>query len=197
MNVGKYFLDGKKIALGKLAKAKKEHLVDEKILPILDIINSSDNYYTSSSCAGRIVLLEIPSIGDKKNAIFLGKWHQKIQNSQILSAVKNAKQGHLWLLAQSPIIHICCKTGVDADNLLKIAISSGFKNSGVKSLEGRFVVEVASTERLDCPVGRDGILFCNNDYISLLVEISNDVISRSLKKLSRLENKIKENVYIA
>ena len=163
MNIERHFLDNKKIALKKLANAKKEHLADEKIIPILDIINQSDNYYTSSSCAGRIVLLEIPVIGDKKNAKFLGKWHSTIKKDEILNSVKKAKKGQLWLLAQSPIIHIGCKKNNDADQMIKTAIACGFKHSGYKSLEDKYVVEVVSTERLDSPIGKDGVLFCNNE----------------------------------
>ena len=193
MNLEKDFLDGKKIALEKLSKAKNENKADEKILPILDIINRSDDYYTSSSCAGRIVLLEIPGIGDKKNAKFLGKWHRIIQPEEILSSMKNAKTGQLWLLAQSPILHIAAKTSVAADRMVKTAVASGFKHSGLKSIVGKIVVEICSTERLDSPIGMNGVLFCDDEYLQLLVDIANDVINKSTKKLYRFKNKIKEN----
>ena len=188
------FSDGKKTALTKLEKARNEDMVDEKILPILDIINQSEKLYTSSSCAGRIVLLELPSIGDKKNAEFLGKWHRNIEPSEIISASTKAKTGQLWLLAQSPIIHITAKTNLDAEDMLKTAISSGFKNSGLKSLGRKIVIEVCSTERLDAPVGKNGRLFCNEEYLHLLVEIANDVIDRSNLKLDGLTNELKKKI---
>jgi tRNA wybutosine-synthesizing protein 3 len=50
------------------------------------------------------------------------------------------------------------------------------------------VVEVLSTERLDAPVGRDGSLFCDEEYLGLLVDVANDVISKSIGKLSRFED---------
>jgi len=52
MNIEKDFLVVKKNALDKLSKAISEREVDDEILPILNIINGSDEYYTSSSCAG-------------------------------------------------------------------------------------------------------------------------------------------------
>ena len=188
------FSDGKKTALKKLKKARNGDIADEKILPILDIINQSEKFYTSSSCAGRIVLLELPSIGDKKNAEFLGKWHKNIKPSEMISASTNAKIGQLWLLAQSPIIHITAKTNFDAELMLKTAISSGFKNSGLKSLGRKIVIEICSTERLDAPVGKNGKLFCNEEYLHLLVEIANDVIDRSNLKLNRLKNELKKKI---
>jgi len=79
MSLESDFLENKKNALQKLDKAKIENKVDIGILPILDIINSLNEYYTTSSCFGRIVLLELPVIGDKKNAKFIGKWHRTIK----------------------------------------------------------------------------------------------------------------------
>ena len=127
MNANKEFLEAKKRALRSLENAYKENQVDERILQVLKIINDFQEFYTSSSCAGRIVLLEIPNIGDKKNAKFLGKWHRIVNVDEINSAVKKAKEGQLWLLAQSPIIHIVAKTNEIADKMVKTAISCGFK----------------------------------------------------------------------
>ena len=78
MSKEREFLDAKEKALNSLEKAKSGNKVDEGIKAILDIINESDYYYTSSSCAGRIALIELPHLGDKKGAEFLGKWHRKI-----------------------------------------------------------------------------------------------------------------------
>jgi len=186
------FLEHKKNALKKLQKAKEENLADEDIIPILDLINNLDDYYTSSSCYGRIVLLEIPTIGDKKNAVFLGKWHRKINTSEILKAANNANKGQLWVLAQSPIIHIGAKTNIAADKILKTAIACGFKNSGLKSIYKNIVLEVVSTERLDSPIGKDGKLFCDDEYLDLLVEIANDIMDKSGFKLNKFEKELKK-----
>ena len=186
------FLENKKIALKKLEKAKNEKQVDEGIIRILDIINKTDNYYTSSSCFGRIVLLEIPRIGDKKNAKFLGKWHRKIKTEELLEALNKAEKGQLWFLAQSSIIHLSAKTIEAADKILKIAYSCGFKHSGFKTIENNIVVEICSTERLDAPVGMDKKIFCNNNHLDLLVNISNEIIDKSNKKLNKFEEKLKE-----
>jgi tRNA wybutosine-synthesizing protein 3 len=192
MNVEQDFIEGKKSAIKKLEKACNAGEVDKGILPILNIINKSENYYTSSSCFGRIVVLEIPEIGDKKNAKFLGRWHRSIEFEEVISSLKNAKKGQLWLLSQSPVIHIIAKTPEASDSLLKKAISCGFKHSGMKSFGKKNVVEVCSTERLDAPIGLDGKLFCNDDHMHLLVNISNEIIKKSTKKLKIFQEKLKE-----
>lgn len=175
-------------ALRSFEEAKLNKNIDEGIVKILEILNKNENYYTSSSCFGRIVLLEIPDIGDKKNAKWLGKWHRRISSEDLLSALKNSNKGQLWILAQSPIIHIGAKNLDLADKILKIAISCGFKNSGIKSISNDIIVEICSTERLDSPVGRDGKFFCNKEHFNLLVDIANNVFSKSNEKLLRFES---------
>ena len=194
MSPEKEFLESKERALESLRKAKIDDKVDRKILSILDLINKSVEFYSSSSCAGRIVLLEIPKIGDKRNAKFVGKWHRTINSMDLISALEEAKIGLLWILAQPPILHIYAKTRTAADKLVKIANSSGFKNSAFKSAGKHIVVEICSTERLDAPIGKDGILFCNKDYLNLFVKIANEVIIKSDLKLSRFKMELKKKI---
>ena len=47
--------------------------VDEEIVRLLEIINSSEDFFTTSSCSGRIVLIDVPENGDKKRAKVLKK----------------------------------------------------------------------------------------------------------------------------
>jgi len=191
MGIKEYF-DAKEKALIKLTTASVEHKIDDKILPILTILNGMEGYYTSSSCAGRIVLLQIPRIGDKQGAVFLGIWHRIISPGEITTAAANATQGLLWLLAQAPILHIGAQTPQLADTLVKTAVSCGFKNSAMKSTGKKIVIELSSTERLDAPIGRDGRLFCEKEYLHLLTEIANEVIERSQQKLIRFEKNLKK-----
>ena len=170
------FLLAKNNALKKLDKAIINKRVDEAIIEILHLINSFDDFYTSSSCAGRIVILEIPRIGDKQNARFHGKWHRMVKLDEIKASVGRAKSGQLWFLSQSPIFHIGVRSLDSADWLLKKAILCGFKNSGLKSLGDKIIVEICSTERLDSPIGNDGILYYKDEYLIFLVDIANEVI---------------------
>ena len=180
----KEFIVGKDNALKSLEKACKIKEVDEEILPILQVINRSAHYYTSSSCAGRIVLLEIPKLGDKKEAVFLGKWHRTIQSIELKKAAEKATHGMLWILAQSPILHIVTDSYENADMMVKTALACGFKNSGFKSLSKKIVIEICSTERVDAPIGNEAKLFCTNEYLELLMTISNDVLTKSKEKLA-------------
>jgi tRNA wybutosine-synthesizing protein 3 len=191
----KEYLDAKKKALSKLKAATSNKKVDEKILPILELLNRMEGVYTSSSCAGRIVLLQIPRLGDKRNAVFLDSWHRTIVSEEITSAAAKATQGTLWLLAQAPILHIGVHTTDLATTLIKIGVLSGFKNSSMKSSGKKTIIELSSTERLDAPIGRNGCLYCEGEYLHLLTEIANEVMERSQQKLIRLEGNLKNIAY--
>lgn len=191
-NEKKDFLYAKEKAFRSLERACTENKVDTEILPILTLINKFDGCYTSSSCSGRIVLLEIPHIGDKKRARFLGKWHRKIELKEVETALGKAKNGYVWFIAQSPILHIVTNDSTVADTLLKIAIGCGFKNSGLKSLGKKIVIEICSTERLDAPIGLNGFLYYKDNYLQILVDISNEIFEKSKDKLDRFKGKLIE-----
>jgi tRNA wybutosine-synthesizing protein 3 len=107
-----------------------------------------------------------------------------------LALEKNSGKGQLWFLAQSPIIHVYAKNIESADKLVKIAVTCGFKHSSFKTNKKNIIVEIASTERIDAPVGLDGKLYCDKDYIFLIVDISNKVLEKSFLKLEKLKNKL-------
>jgi tRNA wybutosine-synthesizing protein 3 len=191
----KEYLDAKEKAIASLDKALLQNKVDTDIIPILTLLNDIEGFYTSSSCAGRIVLLQIPTIGDKQQATFLGIWHRTIQKEELTTAAKNATTGLLWILAQAPILHVGVKTQELANQLIKTAVSCGFKNSALKSTGKKTIVELCSTERLDAPIGKDAALFCQDNYLALLVEIANEVMTRSQEKLCRFEKNLKTAVF--
>jgi tRNA wybutosine-synthesizing protein 3 len=187
-----HFNEHKQQALKKLEKAIHNKKVDSKILPILYSINDSNEFFTTSSCAGRIIVLQLPEIGDKKQAVFLGRWHRTVSEDEVVSALDQYMSGQIWLLAQPPIFHIGCKTLENANLLMKTGIMSGFKHSGIRSISGQIIVELQSTERMDIPLGYNGKQVIPNSHILFFIETANRAIIKAQKKLDRLEENIKK-----
>ncbi|PKM92256.1 MAG: hypothetical protein CVU81_01485 [Euryarchaeota archaeon HGW-Euryarchaeota-1] len=48
----------KQTNLKKFELAQTQNLADKDVIPICDFINSLENFYTTSSCAGRIVIMK-------------------------------------------------------------------------------------------------------------------------------------------
>jgi tRNA wybutosine-synthesizing protein 3 len=189
-----HFIQFKQKTLEKLEAAILDRDVDESILPILRQINKCDEFVTTSSCAGRMILLQIPQVGDKKHAIFLGKWHRPITLFQLKQDIKKYQTGQLWFITQSPIFHIVARTIEDADRLIKTGIKSGFKHSSFKTGKNRIIIEICSTERMDVPLANNDEIFISDDYLNFLIELGNDLIKRSNKKILRLKNYLEKNM---
>ena len=161
---------------------------DEEVEGIIEKLNRLENFYTTSSCSGRVALICIPEIGAKREAEFIGKWHRAVTKEEVSEAIKTPKKGELWLISQSPILHVSCRGLEKAKTLLRIAIESGFKYSGIKAISkdnGKVMVEIMSTERMDVPLGKDNEIFCSDTYIAYIVQKANFMLTRGKAKLKR------------
>ncbi|ACX73167.1 Protein of unknown function DUF207 [Methanocaldococcus vulcanius M7] len=187
------FLEDKKRVLTNLELAIKENLVDEEIIPILKIINDLDFCYTTSSCIGRVGVIEIPK--DKNPKIYskwVGKWHHYAKYDELFNALKNwkdkeeAKNTMAIFVMNPPIIHIACKDLYSAKKMLDLAIHSGLKASSIKSVsERRIIVEILPTHKVDAPIGEDGKLFVDEDYLKFLLDYGNLKLKKARSVLMR------------
>lgn len=178
----------------KLKKAKTENLVDIDVIPLIDHINSLENFYTTSSCSGRISIF--CHVGSKLKDFAVKKWHSKVSFDDVMhvinSAMDSQKNGAIWFRQESSIFHIVSKDLDGAIKVLDIALKSGYKYSGISVLkEGRYMVEVLSTERVDAPVAKDGELIVDENYIKFLIELANDKFEIGQKKLEKFEKEIR------
>jgi tRNA wybutosine-synthesizing protein 3 len=176
---------------------------DEEIAGIIEKINSFDDFFTTSSCSGRIALICIPEIGAKREAKFIGKWHRPVTKEEVLEAIKvkssaeASEKGEIWLLSQSPILHVSCRGLEKAKILLRVAIASGFKYSSIKAIANskdneKVVVEIVSTERMDVPLGKGGVMFCSEAYMDFILSKANFMLERGKEKLKRFYYGLKE-----
>src|SRR3989338_3650981 len=72
--------------LNKTDKSKKGS-IDKDVIPLIEEINSKNDYYTTSSCAGRIILLEMKS-RKKNECSWIFTKHDKVKFKEIDNALK-------------------------------------------------------------------------------------------------------------
>lgn len=181
--------------MAELEGKMKEGAVDGDIVPLLALINSFEEMYTLSSCSGRTALIELPDIGDKKHAVFHGKWHRPVSFDEVMEAVRSYQESgstdtYLYLLTQSPIFHINIKNFTLAKTMFQLARNCGFKHSAFKSITPPFLLEVLSTERVDIPVGFNRQLMVREETLRFFVVRCCHALKRSKKKLGNLENQL-------
>jgi tRNA wybutosine-synthesizing protein 3 len=168
--------------------------IDARIKKLCDKINSLENYYTTSSCSGRIVVMVEKKQKDRELFLFMS--HDEISFSElkkelakILKNKKNKKEIIKFKLDPC-ILHVACETLEDADILLKKAQLSGWKRNGVISLGRKIVVELNSTEKLEFPILKNGKILVDDDFLKLIIQESNKKLKLGWEKIEKLEKSL-------
>ncbi len=178
------FKDMKKKQLSKKDKSNIGKW-DDKIRGLCEKINNMDEYYTTSSCAGRVVLLK-GGIDKIENA-FLFRTHKKIKFGELKKALKDIDYDGLVEFQQTTcILHVACASLSDAQKLVNKARESGWKRSGIMGGK-RNMVELHSTENISFPIMFGGKVLVDDDFLKVVVESANERLERVWKKIERLE----------
>ncbi len=187
----------KRNILNKKDKSKKGS-IDKPIVGIIDFLNSLKDYYTTSSCSGRILILRIPPDGRKDHVDWLMTSHEVISSDRAEEFIalinKPEKKGEIWFKQEPLIIHCVARTLEKAQKLLDIAKLSGFKKSGIIASTRRFVVEIEGTDILSTIIGKNGKVLINEEYMKILIETANKKLERNLKKKDKLFKMLKEKL---
>ncbi len=177
----------KERTLAELESHMEAGRVDEDIIPLLDIINSLDYAFTTSSCSGRIQVYEATEPGDKFGIRTLGKWHSPIAVDDLVRTLQDGADS-IWLAVLPPIIHIAVCGVKAAFHLLDLLRSAGFKRAGIISAsEDGITLEAIGTERMEAPLRLSGMDVFREDAIPLIVERANSLLIRSKRRIRRLE----------
>ncbi|KAB5535916.1 hypothetical protein PHYPO_G00123410 [Pangasianodon hypophthalmus] len=183
----KTFKQWKKQCLNKLDLSKKGS-VDEDINTVVSSLNKSDNYFTTSSCSGRIILID--GVSDcvdvqKQNCSWLFVTHKKCTKDEVMAALEKSS-GDAVLKFEPCVLHVQCKRLEDAQLLHSVAINSGFRNSGVTvGKKGKIIMAVRSTHCLEVPLSHKGKVLISEEYIAFLVGVANNKMDENLKRIER------------
>ena len=185
-------MKAKREALTSLFTAMREGKVDEDIIGLLLLINSIKGIYTTSSCSGRIGIIEEPALGAKPLSRWLIKVHRPIEFEEAKSALKDAREGLIFLKSQPPIFHVVAEDMEKAKKLHELGLASGFKYTTFKVVSNRYLVEINATEYLTAPLGKDGKILVDEEYLRFAIEVGNSMLKRSKGRLSRLEENFRK-----
>ncbi|ASI99435.1 tRNA(Phe) 7-((3-amino-3-carboxypropyl)-4-demethylwyosine(37)-N(4))-methyltransferase Taw3 [Thermococcus celer] len=180
-------MKAKREALHSLFTAMREDKVDGDIIGLLLLINSIKGVYTTSSCSGRIGIIEEPALGAKPLSRWLVKVHRPIEFGEARESLRKAERGLIFLKSQPPIFHVVAEDLQKAKMLHELGLASGFKYTTFKVISNRYLVEINATEYLTVPLGRDGEILVSEDYLRFAIDVGNSMLKRSKGRLSRLE----------
>ncbi|MFP4524008.1 MAG: tRNA wybutosine-synthesizing 3 family protein [Candidatus Woesearchaeota archaeon] len=188
------FDEAKREVLGRLGGPDRSRRgrVDDQAWPFIDTVNSLRDFYTTSSCAGRVNLFREPESGKKHEAGWLFVTHDVASKDDVVGALRDPPAETVWLRMEAPIFHVACRDGAAAERLLRVCQSEGWKRSGITSMGGRsprqrrVMVEILANERLDTPVAVGGELLFDEKYVGFLVSKANEKLVRSRRRLEKL-----------
>lgn len=167
------------------ADLSRKGSVDAEIKHIIAVLNSSQNYYTTSSCAGRIVLLRIPKSGRKDQSEWLYVSHKPAKFADIKKIIKTLPTDSVWFKQESAIFHIAAFDFVMAEKLLDAARMSGLKHSGIISTNKRIIVEIFGNEKIEAIIADRGKLIVSDSYIKRLISEANKKMKRNREHVER------------
>lgn len=164
---------------------------DEKIKKLCKKINSLKNYYTTSSCSGRIILM----IDQEKKGqdLFVFVSHNKISFEKLKSELNSAlkKNQKIKFKFEPCILHVSCETFSDAEKLYEKAKLAGWKKSGIIGVKNGFTIELNSTEKLEFPIIRNKKILVSDEFLKIIIEEANKKLEKSWMKIEKLERMIK------
>ncbi|KAK7939995.1 hypothetical protein WMY93_003321 [Mugilogobius chulae] len=174
----------------KLDQSKKG-AVDVDIAGLVCLLNGMEQYFTTSSCSGRVILIDGSSESSdvqKQNCQWLFVSHQKCTPEQLSEAVSRAG-GDAVLKFEPFVLHVQCRRLDDAQLMHSVAINSGFRNSGLTAIR--------STHGLEVPLTHQGSLLVSQDYIHFLCHICNQKMDENLRRIHRFEENLRKSLAAA
>ena len=154
---------------------------DKRISELCEKINSFDEYYTTSSCSGRIIVMK--DVDKKGPGIFEFVSHEKVGFEGFIIEVKKVKEGDFKFKQEPFILHVACRDLDCAKILLEKGLKAGIKRTGIISLGENIIVEFNSTEKLEFPLIKD----MDEEFLKKVIEKANNNLEKGWKKLERLE----------
>jgi tRNA wybutosine-synthesizing protein 3 len=168
----------KQSVLGKEDKSFKQS-VDYPIKELVNCINSSASFVTTSSCSGRIMLIHEGDTSKRKNgAEFLFVSHELIKSESAVAILRSceALSGNVFLKLEPLILHIEAESLEVAIQLLHKAKSmAALKHSCIVSaINNKYIVCIKGMVKLEVPIVHRGDTLVTLDLFSRYLEIANE-----------------------
>ncbi|XP_044495394.1 tRNA wybutosine-synthesizing protein 2/3/4 isoform X2 [Mangifera indica] len=165
--------------------------LDTPIIPLIDALNSHPNYFTTSSCSGRISLFSHP-----KNRPKGGTWlyisHDLANADSLVSLLFPTDPTHPTESTPSPndlvfrfeplIVAVECRDVESAQSLVSIAVSCGLRESGIASVSKRVIIGIRCSIRLEVPFGEQGAVLVSREYVRFLVGVANEKMEANRRR---------------
>jgi len=183
----------KRAFVERLEREALQERVDGDILPLLRLLNTHRDVYTTSSCSGRIMVAEAvrPSYSKGRGFRPVAKWHHPVPAELVAEAI--AEVDNAWLMVRGAILHLAAADAKTAYRLAEIGRETGHKHSGIIAMNrGGIFVEILGEERLDIPLKRGGVLISD---VATAVDVANKTLVLAKLRLYWLAARLEAELF--
>lgn len=183
----------KKATLDKINHDKSSKgSIDKPILPLVNFINSLKDYFTTSSCSGRICINKEYDDLRKSHNVWVFKSHSLVDPSEVLS-IKELPIGKASIRFETLILHVAARDILCAKRFLDAVRRAGLKRSGIFSIrQNKVMIECSSTEVMQAPFSDNGKILMDESYLIEFIEEANKKLLRANQKIKELESVLRE-----
>jgi tRNA wybutosine-synthesizing protein 3 len=175
----------------------KKGSIDEKIKNLIERINALDDFISTSSCSGRILLMRTENITYQKNLcdwIFVTHDYVKDDFEKLWKSVLDSvsEKCFVQLKVEPAILHVACRNLESAEKLLNVARRVGFKHSGIFSISKKIIVEIIGKDLFQMPIVSNNLILITKESMREIINLSNIKLSKNHDMINRLVKEIEE-----
>ena len=183
------FEQDKKNILGKKDKSFIGE-IDKPIQKLVNLINSKPDFYTTSSCSGRVVLIKARE--KKEENLFVWTSHDKIELEEFASVLKRIAEEYkdelIYFKMEPCLIVVAARNLEKGYEILKIGREKiGMRRSGIMTAGRKVIVEIMANEKLELPLIDKGKILVDEEFLKLLIKEANKKLEKGWGKIKVFE----------
>ncbi len=177
-----------------LHAAIREKKIDPLMVSISKFVEKTAHYFTTSTCSGRITLMDLNEDESKKENVFYRKWHSMVTFKEVWKAIEEySTQGNLWLRQDAFVYVIGTNTWENVKQIIRACQEAGVKRYGVHHFEDeKILMEIFGTQNMSIPLITKGKMLANKDAVKEWVKIANRKWTRNENKRKTFEKVLKK-----
>lgn len=176
-----------------LSKSDKSFIggIDEKVKLLCEVINQSNDMYTTSSCSGRVIIKKFDI--KKQQNVFLFTTHNEISFHEFEDSLNKLDDDFfpVELLQESLILHVAVRNTDVAIYLMNLAKQSGCNQCGIISVKSYGIfVEIICDIRAQFLVFNKDFIEKNNEYVLDIICLMNENLNKNWSIINKFKSLI-------
>lgn len=183
-------------AAGTLHVAMHEKKIDPLMIPFSQFMEKTTHYFTTSTCSGRITLMDLNEDESKKENVFYRKWHRMATFSEVWNAIEEyTEKGNLWFRQDAFVYVIGTNTLENVRTIIRACQAAGVKRYGIHHFEeDKILMEIFGTQNMSIPLIVRGKRLAEKESVKEYVKIANRKWKQNETKRKHFEKMLKKMI---